>query len=245
MPKKQLFRSEHLLSLYKKGQLKKIMKIFNIESKKWIGAGSQASTFMFNDQEVVKICSKKIPYFSENPKGTAVDFQKCINNLHPFFIPINKILYENEDLFIYTQDLCQSFGKDIWEPQATMNIFELVVMLLQNNLSIIDIAPRNIGLYKGHAAILDPHGIRSVIPKEQQWFKNIIDKFLPILSTLQNLPVFSDSSALSESTTQDVGFSNKLKSEVPTTDIGNMLASLSRVFLEAIDNAVYNANKSS
>jgi hypothetical protein len=247
---KNWFGSEHLLGLYKKGKLNKILKKFKIKSDKhWIGTGSNATTFSFNDKEVLKICSKKIHYFEKHHDLMAKDFRRQVNTLKPFVVPINKILYEDKDIFIYTQNFCHPI--DNWQKSYFIDLYQSMELMLKNNIFILDIVPDNVGHYDGHLVIFDPHDLRSLDNVITSIENNIDKTFASMLEQLvfvfnaffknssivePNGPYLTDSPSDHDITTST--FDHKMSTfdnKIPLNDMMNTTATLIKLFTPMIE----------
>lgn len=160
--KKQFIHSSKLLESYKKGQLDIVTKQFGgqLNEHTFLGAGDDASTFLYNENEVFKICTKKCRFLEKNKEGD--EFKKQINNFSPYFLPIKDILYEDKYIMIYTQDLCKKIKKEQIEKKDILFIFEMVRLMFQKNYIITDIGPHNIGIFDGRPVLFDYHSLQSI-----------------------------------------------------------------------------------
>ena len=145
------------------GKLKKtkklldVLKSLNISEKDFLSSGCTATVFKKNNQ-AVKICSKDIRYFS-NYKGNAQTFKNHVNRLGHIFLPINDILYEDSNFFIYTQNLCQPLEKQQINKQITIEFLKLFKSMINQKCMVSGLSPGNLCLYNNKVLIYDYHGL--------------------------------------------------------------------------------------
>ena len=168
MTKKKLFNSKQLLNYYKEGILDNILKKFKkeINEKTFLGAGCDASGFIYGKKEVLKICPKTIGYFRKsglNGENLGNRFQEHINSLFPYFLPINQIIYEDDKILIYTQYFCQKVTREKISEKKVSTIFQMVKLMLENNCISTDIGLHNMGMHKGHFVLFDYHGMHPIM----------------------------------------------------------------------------------
>jgi hypothetical protein len=199
---KKLFNSKRLERLYEKGKLNDVFKHFpdQINLQTWIGSGSEAAAFYYNHQ-VIKVCSKKIRFFEEAEHSSAQLFQDQVNQLKPFLVPINEILYENRHIVIYTQDRCQlltsifSYKKSISDgdqslitPYISLSFLQLIIFMFENNQLVSDIGAHNLGLLNGQLVVFDYHGLHPIVKNgsicHQKWWKRPITNLSYFLSAI-------------------------------------------------------------
>lgn len=141
-------------------QLIQTLKDLDINEKNFLSSGSTATVFMKNNQ-AVKVCPRNIRYFSHY-KGNPQSFKNHINTMGDIFLPVNEILYEDSDFFIYTQDLCQPLKRTDINKKITIEVLKLLKSLIENNCIITDLAPGNFCLYKEKILIFDYHGLHKL-----------------------------------------------------------------------------------
>lgn len=180
MSLKKLFRSSELLNYYKSGKLDEILKKYKhiINEKTFLGAGGDASGFIYNDHEVIKICSKTVGYFRKFPNSSNMSqseqFQSHISDFYPYFLPINEIIYENRDIIIYTQNFCDKLSKTKINHHMVVTIFEMVKLMLEKDSLCTDIGAHNMGIYQGQLVLFDYHGLHPLLkngqlPQKKWW----------------------------------------------------------------------------
>lgn len=180
MASKDLFHSDRLLKHLKQGKLDDILKRFKKQINKdtFLGAGGDASGFLYNNgKEVLKICLKDICYFRRNPlyeKNQGLQFKEHIDQLAPYFLPINEILYEDNEVLIYTQNFCKRLDKEKITPEISAIVFQMVKFMIQNDALSTDIAPHNLGVHKNRLVLFDYHGLHPILkngalPAKRWW----------------------------------------------------------------------------
>src|SRR5437773_6869787 len=109
---RNFIHSSRLLNCYKKGKLDEILEKFHlhINEQTFLGAGDDASTFLYDENQVLKICTKQSRYF-QMFENHGHQFQQHIDEFYPYFLPVNEILYEDKNILIYTQDFCKKIKK--------------------------------------------------------------------------------------------------------------------------------------
>jgi hypothetical protein len=161
MPKlEDLFKSEPLLKRIKKGKLDEVFERFGefIKVRRFLGRGKDATVFEYKDNQVLKICTKEIGFF-KHYGGTAHDFKRRMEELSQYFAPPKEILYEDDHVFIYTQDNCVSLRKAMLSPQIVRDYFGFLKFMIDNNIVVTDIAPHNLGVVNGKFTCFDYHGL--------------------------------------------------------------------------------------
>ena len=141
----------------KTDKLVKVLKSLDITDKDFLSSGCTATVFKKNNQ-AVKVCGKDIRYFS-GYKGNAQSFKKHVNSLGHIFLPINEILHEESDFFIYTQDLCQPLEKSQIDKKIVAEFLQLFKSMIEKNCMVSGLSPGNLCLYNGQVLIYDYHGL--------------------------------------------------------------------------------------
>lgn len=184
-----VFRCPQLIQLHKQGLmnhlLKKIPYLFTPNN--WFSAGSEADVFVFHNQ-LLKVCSAKIRYFKEFPRATAYRFQKQVNRLAPFFLPVNAIFYEDEHVMAYTQNRCQPLNTKHGVPFIAISFVQLLLFMLERNRLVSDLGAQNLGWYGDHLVVFDYHGLHPVIRKghfcHTKWWKRPMGHLLSWLKQI-------------------------------------------------------------
>lgn len=161
------FTGRRLIKLFKNGMLDKIINKFSksINSNNFLGCGGDAAGFIYyyDKTQVLKICTKNLKYFKffmEHKYNLSADIvMKYVKPVHSL-LPINKILYEDENLFVYLQDHCDT--------KLTINdlrlkhlhtLTKMLIDLVEHNL-MVKTALHNLGFDRNNKLIIfDYHGM--------------------------------------------------------------------------------------
>ena len=211
MSYRKILHSEKLITLYLEGKLSKVLSRFrdHINEKNYLGAGTHAASFRYNKgEQVLKLCTKEICYFQHFPLETAngapsmfggsrsrshaEQFKKQINLFGPYLLPIKEILYEDNNVFVYTQDLCDRLNISKIDHDMVLKIFQMVEFLVRKNILLGDIAPNNFGLIgtRRHRQIIlyDYHDLQPISVNGQQlktsWWRGIIKNLTRYISNI-------------------------------------------------------------
>ena len=173
MPKRSLSNvfksSEGLLQLYRNGQLDSIIDKFSdiITEANHLG-GSKCSTFLMPDKKhVFKLTLKDIGYFK---KGYCADFikqlnheeindvhffRKHINSMGEYFASVKKILYHDENIFIYIQDCCiplrhykNKLPSNLLGGNIVIQILQFIQYMIEKDVLVTEIGPGNLGIFQ-------------------------------------------------------------------------------------------------
>ena len=207
----KILRSQKLIALYQEGKLSKVLSRFRdyINEKNYLGAGTHAASFRYNKgEQVLKLCTKEISYFQHFPleavsgapsmyggsrsRSHAEQFKKQINLLGPYLLPVKEILYEDNNVFVYTQDLCDRFDISRINHDMVSKIFQMVEFLVKKNILLTDIAPNNFGLIgtRRHRQIIlyDYHDLQPISVNGHQlktsWWRGIIKNLTRYISAI-------------------------------------------------------------
>lgn len=172
-----MFGSKKLNKLYENGALNEVMNHFNLTKKNLLGSGGDASAFKYNDNEVIKICAKKNDHF-KNDK-CALDFAKISQKYKNVFLPVNKLLYEDENVFIYTQYYCQQYNGEIFVEKMLKELLTVALTMLKHTEIQTNLSPHNLSFYNGKLMVFDYHALTFVNWNNkdifnEEWFKILI-----------------------------------------------------------------------
>ena len=208
--------SKKLIELDKQGELDSVLTQFKkeINEKTFLGAGGDASAFLCKGgHQVIKICAKesKNNYFQnfsqKNGKiVTAKEFQKHVTKLQPFLLPIEEIVYDDENIWIYKQSFCRRFEKHKMDLKSLITIFEMVYHFLSQANIINSISAHNLGIFEGNNSdsvglkgnnsdsvglkgnnlvMFDYHGLHPVIwDKNEKWWEQTLRHLTEYISVL-------------------------------------------------------------
>src|SRR5438045_689281 len=95
-------------SSFENGQMTSVLNCLEskkISLKNHIVTGSTCIVFNYNENSVVKVCTKNIDYFKYNKNKTINDFRYLVNSqFSGYFLPILEILHNDDNYFVYTQE---------------------------------------------------------------------------------------------------------------------------------------------
>lgn len=156
-------KAHWLKELYNEGKLDSVLKKYNklINKDSLIGTGTQVCCFSTKyKRKVIKLCPKKIRFYTEPKFGS---FKKEINSMTPFFTDVLDIIYEDDNIFIYTQYACHKIKHSkVHDPYVMLSITLLIIAMLKFDKIVTDIGPHNIGVYHRNISIFDCHGLQKV-----------------------------------------------------------------------------------
>jgi hypothetical protein len=190
-----MFKSVELAHLEETGQLRVLMSKFRgFTSGKLIASGGDATVFDYDGGCVAKICSKKIRYFKHfGSNNSAESFKRHINELYPFFLPVVDILYEDLNVFVYTQKKCQMLNTKSIDNSIVIDILRLIQFMIINNVILTDLAPHNLGLININGQlqtiIFDYHGLHPLSDesgdiKRAGWWRRLARNMTRFVSAL-------------------------------------------------------------
>lgn len=185
MSHKKFLKCKPMMSLDKSGQLDEIFSRFpEMNTSNFLGAGGDCSAFRYKHNKVIKLCAKDIVYFKKSAtseKLTVRTLKDLVDELQPYLFPIEKILYEDDGVFVYTQCLCRPLRelKKQMTPAILLEIFKGLHEMLCNGLFSEAIAMRSYGIYENKIALFDYHDIHhlniqnKIIMGEEKWDRYI------------------------------------------------------------------------
>ena len=171
----RIFLSTELLRLYNLGYLDDILQKYNLNENTFIGAGGDASAFFYNNDEVIKLCSKKIPFFDNNNRS-AHDLLNLSRKYSRILLQINLLLYEDDYIFIYTQNKCNKFKNKMINNRLNELLFISKIIIESNFYTSISF--HNLGIHNDTLLIFDFHGLKFIEWNdcnvgEQHWFRKL------------------------------------------------------------------------
>jgi len=188
----KIFQCKDLDKLDEKGKLKHLFKKLHrqINEETWLGSGSEAAAFYY-DHEVIKVCPKRIRYFSEAGHSSADLFREQVNKLQPFLVPVKKILYEDKHVVAYTQEKCQLLkDEDYKSPYIVISFLQLIIFMFENNQLVSDIGIHNLGLLDGQLVVFDYHGLHPITRnghvRRHKWWKRPITNLSNFLEYIKH-----------------------------------------------------------
>jgi hypothetical protein len=170
---KKIFGSK-LQHMYDCGELKNVLESFGdgMNERRFIGYGHDASCFSYTKKLVLKLCTKQTQYFKYFDPATPENLHHLVSSLTPLLLPIKEILYEDKNVFVYTQPFCQKFNIHQLSQQYLYEIIQIEFQLFQQNVSA-STSIHNLGIYKNHIVIFDYHDLRPLWLTEN-WRRRVI-----------------------------------------------------------------------
>ncbi len=174
-----------LQKLYKNGQLKNVLAAFSkhIKRSKFIGAGDDASAFKFSNFSVLKLCTKEIKYFEKTPNSSPKNLLKISHSFGKYFLPISKILYEDDYVFVYEQPLREKLNKKTINQNDICQIVEVIIKMINNGF-YTNLSTHNLAVYNNKLVVFDYHDIRPFESIEQikygipRWCKELMERLM-------------------------------------------------------------------
>jgi hypothetical protein len=193
-----MFISDELSRLFKADQMAPIFQKFGhiINPENLLASANDTSVFnykMNGASYVVKIVPKNIRFFKHfghNHNRQAKDFKKYINRLEPYFLPVEDILYEDDNLFVYAQKKCKIIESKKIDKKVVVDVFRLVQFMLINNILLTDLAPHNLGIYEKNIVVFDYHGLHRLkkdgVIKRSDWWRRLARNLTRFVTSLKS-----------------------------------------------------------
>lgn len=180
----KMFSSIELKKMYKEGQMDHVLRSLGsiINPNNLVASAGDSSVFHYqknNQKYVVKIVPKNIRFFKHfGKKNSAKDFKKYINRLSPYFLPVEDLLYEDKNLFVYSQKECKVIESKKINKKVVIEVLRLIQFMLVNDILLTDLAPHNIGLLNNHVVVFDYHGLHRLtkngVIKREDWWRRLV-----------------------------------------------------------------------
>lgn len=190
----KMFSSDELRKLYNEGQLKHVFETLPtiVHPDNLIASANDTSVFKYDkngEKYVVKVAPRNIRFFKHFGKNhSARDFKKYINRLDPFFLPVDEILYEDDNVFVYSQKKCRIIKSKNVNRRIVCDIFRLVQFMLVNDILLTDLAPHNLGYLDRHVVVFDYHGLHRLTKhgtiKRENWWRRLIRNMTRFITAL-------------------------------------------------------------
>lgn len=208
-------KSAQLSKLYNIGLLDDVIAQFrSLMNPQFYLGGHKCSAFLLPDHNLVfKVSLKNIRYFKNGycgkfrdlcgkrqpppPQDPILFFQYHINSMPSCYAPIKDIVYEDENIFVYTQDVCIPLrkyqtikGLTVFNPIIVAKILQLIIYLFVQNNLVTEIGTYNIGIIELHnvssLVLFDYETIRplfeTLINRPMTWWGSLVGNLLHYLS---------------------------------------------------------------
>lgn len=136
--------------------------------------GSTCMVAKYPNDCVLKLVTKKIPFFTYFPDKSVTDFKNIINQRFPqHFLPIIDILYEDQFYFIYTQKKIPILNLTDVNATNFGQILNVLQKMFTEQMITPDLISSNFGSYNDTLVLLDYHDLKPVklYLAEQKWNK--------------------------------------------------------------------------
>jgi len=210
----KLFKSDELMKLYQVGQMDTLFQKLGhiINPTNLIATANDTSVFRYDKdgkKYVVKVTPKNLRFFKHfGHDHSAKDFKKYINRLDPYFLPVDEILYEDENIFVYSQEKCTVIKTDKINRKVVAEVLRLVQFMLVNDILLTDLAPHNLGLIHHHVVVFDYHGLHRLTQdgsiKRVNWWRRLLRNLTRFISALHGAHKRAEYSALMQNCTDSV-----------------------------------------
>lgn len=191
-----MFTSIELSKLYKEGALDNLFKKCGhlMNPSTLYASGGDTTVFRYvhdGRKSVIKIAPKNIRFFKHFGKTrSAKEFKKYINRLDPFFLPVEDIIYEDENVFVYTQKKCRLIKSNRINKKVVADVFRLVQFMLVNNILLTDLAPHNLAILHRQVVVFDYHGLHRLtkdgVIKREDWWRRLARNLTRFICGLYN-----------------------------------------------------------
>ena len=240
----KMFVSVELSRLFKAGQMDDLFRKYGaiINPDNLVAGGGDTSVFKYEvagKDYVVKVVPKNIRFFKHFGHGhghDAKDFKKYINRLDPYFLPVEDILYEDDNLFAYTQRKCKIIESKRIDKKVVVDIFRLVQFMLINDILLTDLAPHNLGVDGKHVVVFDYHGLHRLkkdgVIKRADWWRRLARNLTRFVCGLTSQHKRAEYSLLMQDCNENV-----LKKMDADADIPKVFTSLIRYLMKEQGNA--------
>lgn len=174
---------EKFLGLYESDAYKVfdvLEKDYGVTINNLLGMGTSAIAFKLNSTEIIKVCSKRIKYFNEFGTKSAHDFQKHMQPLQPYILPMKKIVYDGPMFFAYTQEMCRPLKKGTTiSAKDFEDVLTIIQVLFKNGLLVGQLKPKNVGYNKDNKIVLfDYHSMHNlkarIDDKHSDWCHSLV-----------------------------------------------------------------------
>lgn len=180
--KKYFKKSEILTKLLYDGYLSNVLELFgsNLTDKLFLGSGGDATGFIYKSDEtqVLKICTKKIRFFKSFETNNANDFMKLSRSIK-YFVPINKILYDDPNVFVYIQPFCHPFKKSVNSGKMATALLKATNCMLKQGV-MTKLSRHNLAMWKNRVYVFDYHGLDKITLHDNtitsSWVKEVLIK---------------------------------------------------------------------
>lgn len=209
----KMFMSVELAKLYKAGQLDSMIKDLGniITPSNLIASANDTTVFSCTrngEKYVCKVTPKNLRFFKHFGKErSGKEFKKYINRLDPYFLPVEDILYEDENIFVYTQKKCSVIESSNIDKKVVIEVFRLIQFMLVNNILLTDLAPHNLGILHKKVVIFDYHGLHRLTKdgsiNREDWWRRLARNLTRFVCSLEGAHKRAEYSLLMQNCTEE------------------------------------------
>lgn len=177
------FKPKILKELHKSNKLKKVIKILKEECKiDNAKFGTQVATYRLNNEKnyVYKLSPVDIGYFKTRKNNKPVDLMKDSKKMNYFYIPIENIIYEDKNVFLYSQKYIKKL--EVLNPYCILSIVMIIYKMITEDLLCTDIGIHNLGYDGENVLLFDLQGIKTYNDACLNRLEINLSKYLKILS---------------------------------------------------------------
>lgn len=160
----------------------KLEKNYNISGKDLLGLGTSCIVYKYGKEKVIKVCAKKIKFFHDRKNKSASEFKKTVTPLAPFFLPVEKIIYDGDTFFAYIQAKCKPLPpKEPISEQNLWDILGIIECMLSHDLLIGQLKPKNVGYYEHHLVLFDFHSLHPLYERmkdKNNWYHSLEESLI-------------------------------------------------------------------
>jgi len=190
------FSNSHILTeLLNENKLNRMIEIFDncLVDIFFLGSGGDATGFIYKQDptQVLKICTKRIRFFKGFDTYDATEFLRLSRKIK-YFVPINKILYEDDYVFVYLQALCEPIKTTVTKNKMRTALLRATKCMIENGI-MTKLSRHNLAIWKDRIYVFDYHGLNKIKMKHdtitEEWFRNVL--ITNSLYFLTNLPKYN------------------------------------------------------
>jgi hypothetical protein len=152
---------------------------FHLQPKNLMGLGTSCIVYQLNDNQVVKVCSKKIKFFHGRKTRVAKELQKTTDPLVPYFLPIQEVIYDGDQFFAYTQAKCKPLPKKkAIKTHDLIDVLKIIRVMLSNQILVGQIKPKNVGYWNHQLVLFDYHSMHQLYDRMKEkpdWYGSLVD----------------------------------------------------------------------
>jgi hypothetical protein len=221
----KMFTAVELSRLFKAGQMDELFRKCGhvINPSNLLACAGDTSVFGFDvngKKYVAKVVPKNIRFFKHFGHGhDAKDFKKYINRLDPYFLPVEEILYEDDNLFVYSQRKCKIIESKRINKKIVIDVLRLVQFMLINDILLTDLAPHNLGVDGNRVVVFDYHGLHRLkkngVIKREDWWRRLVRNLARFIIGLASQHKRAEYSAMMQNCTEGVVKKMETDPEVP------------------------------